>query len=993
MRRTSLSLKLVLVAALLTGLWSRLDGQAILVADTHVNAALPTVNSGGISNLDVGGGYTALLQFDLSLLPAGTTSSQVARAVLTLYANRVDTPGTLSVQPVTSSWTELGVTYQTLPNLGGISQSGNVAISGTFVAIDVTSLVQGWVANPVTNFGVALTSSDAVLEFDSKENDLTSHAATLAVSLVSESAVGPAGPAGATGPAGPTGPIGPAGPAGVAAATGAAGATGPAGPAGPTGSPGAMGAQGVQGPIGPSGPTGPAGPTGATGPAGPAGPAGPTGPAGTSGGAGLQYQGAYQSTVNYNEGDIVLWQGGSWVSLIGSNHGNTPSDSPLAWGILTSQGPVGATGPAGPTGAAGPMGPPGSQGFEGPEGPQGVAGTPGSVGPPGLTGATGPMGLSGPMGPSGPAGPVGLSFQGPYQSTVNYSLGDGVTWQGDSYVSLIYNNHGNAPDQSPAAWGLFEEGGPPGATGATGATGPMGPTGPIGPQGVAGLNGQTGPQGPQGPPVANYRGNYASGTNYAFSDAVSYLGSTYISLTSFNVGNAPDQSPVNWAVLAAQGPAGQAGAAGAQGPAGPAGPAGAAGATGATGPPATFLGEWVVGTEYAPGSAVSYGGSSYVALVDNTGREPDVSPIYWAVLAQAGSPGVAGPQGATGLQGPTGYPGATGPAGAMGPAGPAGPMGTTGAAGAQGLTGATGATGPAGPVGMTFRGAWNASTTYGVGDAVSYGGSSYISVLGANADNTPGYAPGFWSLLAAQGATGSTGAVGINFLGAWASGTNYSPGDVVTFAGTTYRASIANAAVEPDQNASVWAVLAASGAAGPSGAAGTSATVQVGTVTTGLPGSSASVVNTGTSTAAVLNFTIPQGNAGAAGSSGSGGAASGLGASSMVHSVNYNASFYSVNNPNQSATETFNVLTWVPNGCTATQLTVFSQQNATITVTLRTGTSTGTMADSALSCQVSTGGTCTASGSVTVSAGGFVDLSIAHADSVAAGVWTAVSCQ
>jgi hypothetical protein len=39
--------------------------EATLVADAHVNSARPAVNSGAISNLNVGGGYTALMQFDL----------------------------------------------------------------------------------------------------------------------------------------------------------------------------------------------------------------------------------------------------------------------------------------------------------------------------------------------------------------------------------------------------------------------------------------------------------------------------------------------------------------------------------------------------------------------------------------------------------------------------------------------------------------------------------------------------------------------------------------------------------------------------------------------------------------------------------------------------------------------------------------------------------------------------------------------------------------
>ena len=81
------------------------------MADAHVNSALPAVNSGAISNLNVGGGYTALLQFDLGTLPVGTTAAQVSRAVLRLYCNRMDTAGLVSVQPLSGAWGEYSVTY------------------------------------------------------------------------------------------------------------------------------------------------------------------------------------------------------------------------------------------------------------------------------------------------------------------------------------------------------------------------------------------------------------------------------------------------------------------------------------------------------------------------------------------------------------------------------------------------------------------------------------------------------------------------------------------------------------------------------------------------------------------------------------------------------------------------------------------------------------------------------------------------------------------
>ena len=55
---------------------------------------------------------------------------------------------------------------------------------------------------------------------------------------------------------------------------------------------------------------------------------------------------------------------------------------------------------------------------------------------------------------------------------------------------------------------------------------------------------------------------------------------------------------------------------------------------------------------------------------------------------------------------------------------------------------------------------------------------------------------------------------------------------------------------------------------GPQGEPGTAATIQVGTVTTGAAGSTATVTNSGTSSAAVFDFTIPQGAKGDTGAQG-----------------------------------------------------------------------------------------------------------------------------
>jgi hypothetical protein len=588
--------------------------EATLIADAHVNSALPTVNSGAISNLNVGAGYTALLQFDLSVLPAGTTAAQVSRAMLRLYCNRMDAAGSVSVSPVEGAWGEYSVTYATLPSLGSAAQVVSVDAAGAYVAVDVTSLVQGWLSAPATNNGLALTAASAVVQFDSKENDLTGHAAVLDVTLAT---AGPAGPAGPTGSTGAVGPIGLTGPAGL---------------------PGATGIQGVAGPVG------------------------ATGPAGASGAAGLQ----------------------------------------------------GLQGPAG---------------LQGPQGVAGPAGIPGSVGATGPAGATG---ATGPAGPAGSGGSGGMQFLGAYSSTVNYALNDAVSYQGSSYISVAAGNLGNTP-----------------------------------------------------------------GTNAS----------------------------------------------------------------------------------------------------------------YWSVLAA---------QGAVGAQGPVGATGAAGVQGSVGP------------------QGAPGAAGVAGAVGMNYRGVWSGGFSYQVNDAVSFGGSTYL-------------------------------------------------------------AAVSNAGMEPDQYPAAWVVLAQGGSAGPTGAAGVAATVSVGTVSTGAAGSMAAVTNSGTATAAVLNFTIPQGAAGAngtgGGTGGGSGGASGALSGSMYHLVSFNNLFYSVSNTNATGGgEDPSVLTWVPAGCTATRLSVYSQQLNAITVVLRQGTP-GNMADTALSCQAAANGSCSVTGSVAVAPGSFVDLGVSGANGTPLAVWMALACQ
>ncbi len=507
--RAAAILLLVSWACASTTVWGQ---QATLAGDAHVSSAQPTVNSGSLSNLNVGSGYTTLVQFDLGALPPGTTPAQIAKATLRVYCNRADVPGMVQAQLINGAWTESSVTYATLPPLGATVQTAQVAGAGEFVTFDVTSAAQAWVGAPATNFGLALSAtSGASVLFDSKENDETAHAPELEIALVGDGAAGPQGPAGSMGATGATGATGAAGPQGPA---GPQGETGPQGPPGVSGTGGGivylgtydaatnyavgdvvqwggsswvslvtgsvgstpgtsaitwgmLAAAGAQGPVGAIGLQGPQGES----VQGPVGPQGQVGPAGPAGSPGLVYQGTYGSTENYSLGDVVVFQGSSYVSLTAFNAGQTPGVSPAYWGTLTAQGPAGATGAQGtsgiqgPQGSIGPVGPPGSTGA------QGAQGIPGEAGAQGIPGAQGAQGLQGPMGAEGPAGPVGMSFVGAYDSTVNYGLGDGVFWQGAGWVSLVANNNGNTPSSSPSDWSMFA------ASGVTGATGPGGAVG------------------------------------------------------------------------------------------------------------------------------------------------------------------------------------------------------------------------------------------------------------------------------------------------------------------------------------------------------------------------------------------------------------------------------------------------------------------------------------------------------------------------------------
>lgn len=156
-----------------------------------------------------------------------------------------------------------------------------------------------------------------------------------------------------------------------------------------------------------------------------------------------------------------------------------------------------------------------------------------------------------------------------------------------------------------------------------------------------------------------------------------------------------------------------------------------------------------------------------------------------------------------------------------------GDIGSTGPTGATGSTGSTGPTGPTGPTGSTGS----------VGSGIAIKGS--VATVGGlpSTGNTVG---------------DSYIVTGTGHLYTWVGASWTDNGTIVGPTGPT-GATGTNGTI---------GVNGATGATGPTGAA---ATIAVGTTTTSAAGTSASVSNSGTSSAATFNFTIPQGATGPTG--------------------------------------------------------------------------------------------------------------------------------
>lgn len=282
------------------------------------------------------------------------------------------------------------------------------------------------------------------------------------------------------------------------------------------------------------------------------------------------------------------------------------------------------------------------------------------------------------------------------------------------------------------------------------------------------------------------------------------------------------------------------------------------GSTGGGSAQINWEGAWDPATAYQVDDIVEYNGSSYIAIQASTNEAPAVPSVYWDLVAAKGDTGSQGPPGADGNG--TAY------------------YGQMSNQSSQTVNITTAGT----YVEMNITGTFDTADSYGLiaPNTASFGikndsGSTQLlhfiatADIGAPNNEVVGLRLALngspLSETTCQAGTGVGGAGFAKVMTQWMIELN--DGDEVSM-------WLAN--VTTTDNLTVYRakiVAITPGRQGIQGVTGTAATIAVGTVTTGAPGSPAAVTNSGTSSAAVFDFDIPEGDKGDKGDQGDPGTA------------------------------------------------------------------------------------------------------------------------
>jgi hypothetical protein len=297
-----------------------------------------------------------------------------------------------------------------------------------------------------------------------------------------------------------------------------------------------------------------------------------------------------------------------------------------------------------------------------------------------------------------------FDYRGAYSGATQYERNDVVTYGGNVYVyKLTTASAGNLPTDS-AFWDLMVEG-------------------------------------------FNYRGVWASGTQYLISDLVSYGGKIYIALQD-TIGDNPVTATTDWSVFVD----------GIQ-----------------------YEGAWSSGTSYQKGDVVKYGGNIWIAVNNNSASTPTTGNANWEILVY-------------GVEWKGGYS-----------AGTAYKVNDIVSYGGKSYINILASTGvlPTNATnwaifssGFQFEGTWSSLTNYQSGDVVNYGGLVYVAI--ADSLNSAPTDPLYWSVLIE----------GIAWKGTYNALTTYNKNDMVSYSGSSWIAKQNTTGNSPTVGAN-WDLLAA----------------------------------------------------------------------------------------------------------------------------------------------------------------------------------------
>ena len=500
----------------------------------------------------------------------------------------------------------------------------------------------------------------------------------------------------------------------------------------------------------------------------------------------------------------------------------------------------GERGEKGEQGAKGDTGATGAKGERGEQGPQGLQGAKGDKGEKGdafkytdftaaqlaaLKGPQGDRGLQGERGETGPRGATGP--QG--------AKGD----KGDAFTYADFTQEQLA-----------------GLKGPQGERGPQGLQGERGERGLQGLQGIQGVKGDTGTPATVRIGTVETGA----------------AGTSASVANSGTASAAVFDFIIPKGDKGATGDREPQGLQGAQGLRGEKGEKGDQGTGVTIKGK--------------YDSLSALMAAHPTGKNGDAYMVGVNLYAWSGTEwidcgNIQGPKGERGEQGPQGLQGAKGDKGEKGEkgdaftyndfteeqlarlkgakgdkgdVGPQGPQGLRGEKGEQGVKGEQGLKGDTGPKGETgeqgAKGDTGTPATIKVGTVKT--GAAGTSVTVSNSGTA---SAAVFDFVIPRGDKGDTGPQGLQGIQG-ATGATGPQGE--------------RGPQGLQGERGLQGLQGPKGNDGAAGAAGAAATIKVGVVTTGAAGTAAKVTNSGTTSAAVLDFVIPQGPKGDKGEQGAG---------------------------------------------------------------------------------------------------------------------------